>query len=81
MGDRQKRLLSVMLGISTFVIYNGKLVEGGRGRRDVLVAKDLENMTLPSDLCGLTDRTSSLLWLMREVDREAETEEPSDTYI
>ena len=70
-GDRQKRLLSVLLSISTFVIYNGKL-----GRID----KDLEAMAVPSELCSLADKQTSLLWLMRDVDRESEST-PADTYV
>lgn len=53
------------------MIYNGKL-----GR----VEKDLEAMAVPSELCSLADKETSLLWLMRDVDRESEST-PADTYV
>ena len=60
-----------MLSISTFVIYNGKLTQ---------LERDLEAMSVPEDLCSLSDRQMSLLWLMRDVDREAETT-PADSFV
>lgn len=46
------------------MIYNGKIAS---------VERDFEAMSVPSDLCSLLDRQTSLLWLMRDVDRESET--------
>ena len=60
-----------MLSISTFVIYNGKTGQ---------VERDLEAMNLPSDLCSLTDRKPSILWLTRDVNRELEAT-PADTFV
>ena len=63
-ADRQRRLLSIMISISTFVIFNGKLVD---------IERDLEALSVPEDLCALADRQTSLLWLMRDVDRASES--------
>ena len=67
-GDRQKRLLSILLSISSFVIYNGKPNQ---------VERDLEVMTVPKDLCAPLDRQLSLLWLTRDADKESETISPN----
>ena len=58
-----------MLSISTFVIYNGRAGQ---------VERDLEAMNLPSDLCSLSDRQPSILWLTRDVNRELETTSAED---
>jgi len=51
------------MSISSFIIYNGKMID---------LEKDLETMAIPEDLCGISDRTMKLLWLMRDVDRSTE---------
>ena len=50
-----------MLSISSFVIYNGK---GSQ------LDRDLGYLGLPDDLCTLSDRETSLLWLQRDIDME-----------
>jgi hypothetical protein len=70
-SDRQKRLLSVLLSISTFVIYNSKGID---------LEKDLELMTIPEDLCAVGDRNLKLLWLMRDIDKELEPI-PPDSFV
>ena len=63
--------MSVLWSISSFVLYNGKGIE---------LERDLEIMNFPVNLWSKHERSSSLMWLMRDVDKEAENL-PSDTLI
>ena len=69
LNERQRRLLSIMLSISSFVIYNGKGLQ---------LDRDLGYLGLPDDLCTLSDRETSLLWLQRDIDMEQSQESVAD---
>lgn len=70
-GDRQKRLLSILLGISTFVVFNGKPVD---------IQRSMDAMAVPEDPCLVSDRQLSLLWLLRDTDTDDE-QLPADALI
>ena len=56
--ERQRKLLSILLSISTFVIYNGYGLD---------LDKDLERMSMPDE--PPTEIRPHLLWLIRDMEQ------------